>query len=583
MWELFKRSPQAVLTIIASLINLLVRAQISYDAPDWDSLYRPNAPWVKYYSEYSFSHTDTLHGTYTKYRRFWDVIRYELTVRLHIEEESIEGTSRIIFEVVENSTDSLQIDLHHNFQVESLKLDGRIYSSWDRVDNFIWVRPPEKWTISDHHSIEIKYHGKPVKAPRPPWDGGFVWSKDRKGRPWIGVACEGDGAMLWWACKDQLVDEPDSGILFRIEIPNQEGLMAVANGNLVDSGIIDAKWKYFTWQTQAPINIYNVTLYVGHLIHWEDEYLSQHPNTRGKKLRLDYYILDYDVEASKAHFPSQVKASLETFESYWGPFPFWEDGLALVHAPYWGMEHQTAVAYGHNFSTNPYGFDYIILHELAHEYWGNSVSAFDFGDVWIHEGLATYTEVLHVERTKGRDKAQEYIQRKQRRILNKYPVMMPRGVYKWLPRNDMYPKGAWIMHTLRHWLAPNDHRKWVEMMRRFYAHFSHSIVTTEEVIDYWTQYDSALIPFWKQYLMHPTPPIFQYHQNDTTLCFRWKTDVKDFQMPFEWQNEKTDRWHRIYPTHRWQTIAMKNTVNQLEFNTDQFYVKVERVDRCGEE
>ncbi len=557
----------------------VLHGQLTYDAPDWDSLYRPTAPWLQYYANASFSHYDTLRGMYSDYRRFWDVMRYELRLRVHIDSQSLEGTSTLSFVLVEPPADTLQIDLHRNFEVTDLHIDGRPYSNWSRSEDFIWVKVPPEWQIDEPHTVTVTYRGKPVKAPRPPWDGGFVWKTDKKGRPWVGVACEGDGAMLWWPCKDQLVDEPDSGLLFRIEIPNQAGLTAVANGNLIDSGRVDDHWKYVTWETSAPINIYNVTLYIGHLRHWSDTFTSQHRQTRGKPLALDYYILDYDLETSKSHFPAQVAASLETFESYWGPFPFWKDGLALVHAPYWGMEHQTAVAYGHNFTANRFGFDYIILHELAHEYWGNSVSAFDFGDVWIHEGLATYTEVLHVERTRGKAEAQRYINRLRKRIRNRYPVMMPRGVYRWLPDNDMYPKGAWIMHTLRHWLAPNDDRRWVEMLRRFYAHFSHSVTTTEQVIEYWAQFSDDMEAFWEQYLMHPSIPTLEYYVDDNgTLCYRWKADAPDFRMPFEWRAVGETEWHRIVPTTQWQQTPASSPA--IEWNTDHFYVEVEEADAC---
>ncbi len=457
-------------------------------------------------------------------------------------------------------------------------MDGVPYDDWVRRNDFIFIKIPPTWQSFERHSVEVAYEGKPQKAPRPPWDGGFVWKKDREGRPWVGVACEGDGAMLWWPCKDQLVDEPDSGVTFRIEIPRQKGLMAVANGNLIDSGAVDAQWQYFTWYNAAPINIYDVTLYIGHFIHWSDTFVSQHRITRGRKLPLDYYILDYDVEKSKAHFPEQVKASLETYEAYWGPFPFRKDGLALVHAPYWGMEHQAAVAYGHNFSTNPYGFDYIILHELAHEYWGNSVTAFDFGDVWIHEGLATYTEVLHVERTRGQQEAARYLAGKRRYIHNRYPVMMPRGVYRWLPKNDMYPKGAWIMHTLRSWLAPNDDTKWVKMLRRFYAFGEHSVITTEQVIEHWMQYDPAVAAFFEQYLMHPRLPVLEYHIEGDRMCYRWAADAPDFQMPFEWRPDEQSPWRRLTPATRWQTTSLPS--KEVEWHTDAFYVEVKEVSRC---
>jgi aminopeptidase N len=422
-------------------------------------------------------------------------------------------------------------------------------------------------------SIKIYYKGDPQIAKNPPWDGGFVWSHDSLGKPWVGVACEGTGASLWWPCKDHLSDKPDS---MRMSFDVPTGLMCVSNGRLRSQKKLDNDYTRFTWFVSKPIINYNVTLNIADYAHISDYYLG------GKDtLTLDYYVLRYNEQKARIHF-EQVKPMLACYEKFFGKYPFYKDGYKLVETTYWGMEHQSCVAYGNNFHNNSFGFDFIIVHESAHEWWGNSLSCSDAADMWLHEAFATYAEALYLECTQNYKTSIKYLYAQQKRISNKYPVIGPYDVnfQGTSDDDDMYFKGTWMIQTFRHVI--NNDSLFFAILRGLQDKFKYSSTNTNEVlacINKMTGKDYS--PFFNQYLYRPNPPIFEYKlqaEVDTTvLIYRWDSVVKGFEMPlwiyYSGPDDTVIPPRRITPTAEWQTIRLDGySPEWFSIDLDEFYV-----------
>ncbi|HMG15535.1 MAG TPA: M1 family metallopeptidase, partial [Saprospiraceae bacterium] len=354
-----------------------------------------------------FTHADTLRGMLRPERTCIDVKYYMLDIEVLIKEKSIIGSVQMDFEVI-SDTRKIQLDLYNNMMIDSIICDGKV-CKYTREFNAVFVEIPFK-TKGTKTSIRSYYHGKPTIAKNAPWDGGFVWSKDKNKRPWIGVACEGAGASLWWPCKDHPSDEPDS---VSISITTPDSLACIANGNMTQKIPVDNHRTKYTWKVSYSINLYNVSFYIG------DYYLidnTVYNDFKGRKLDIQYWVLSKKFTVAKLHFKT-LPEMLHAYEYYFGPYPFFNDGYALVESPYLGMEHQSAIAYGNTYRRGYLGgripddqnFDYIVVHESAHEYWGNSVSADDHADLWIHESFASYMESLYLEFTQNYGKAVEYL------------------------------------------------------------------------------------------------------------------------------------------------------------------------------
>ena len=336
-----------------------------------------------------FTHADSLRGELTPGRSCYDVYFYDLHLKIDTGTHSISGYNTIYFKVVKDF-DIMQVDLFRNMDIDSIIFHRTHLSNYFRDSNTIIFNINNKCNGCVLHlvefegakdSIKIYYHGSPQIAKNPPWDGGFIWSKDSLGNPWIDVACEGTGASLWWPCKDHLSNKPDS---MRMTFDVPEGLMCVSNGRLRAETKLNNGFTRFTWFVSKPIINYDVTLNIADYAHISDYYLN------GKDtLTLDYYVLKYNEEKARKHF-EQVKPMLACYEKFFGKYPFYTDGYKLVESTYWGMEHQSCVAYGNHYQNNNFGFDFIIIHESAHEWWGNSLSCSDAADMWLHEAFATY-------------------------------------------------------------------------------------------------------------------------------------------------------------------------------------------------
>ena len=481
-----------------------------------------------------FTRMDSLRGSLRPERTCFDVTFYNLSVDFDTINKTITGRNAIYFNVTAG-TDKIQIDLAENLSIDQIVYHGKPIS-YTRDFNAVFVALPTLLGVNQNDSLVITYHGRPQIAKRAPWDGGFVWKHDIHNNLWIAVACEGLGASAWWPCKDHLSDEPDS-LQITCIVPEQ--LQAVCNGNLRSEKSIAGGKKAVTWFVSYPINLYNVTFNIGNYIHWNDTLKY----SDGDILQLDYYVLSHNKEKAEKQF-QQVKPMMLCYEKFLGKYPFMKDGYALVETPYLGMEHQGAIAYGNKYKTGYDGrdysrisldFDYIIIHETGHEWWGNSVSCADIGDMWIHEGFCTYTEAIYVECMYGHEKAIKYINAKKTSIGNKAPMQGPYGVNE-EGDGDMYNKGMLMLNTLRT-IINNDSLWWNTIYNIANKQFKYKTTNAQEVIDFVeTSTGLSLKPFFRQYLDYPDLPILNYSlkkKNSKSYVFeyKWTSNVDRFEMP----------------------------------------------------
>jgi aminopeptidase N len=557
---------KAELKTLASLIIAFIGSVFPHDSFSQDLPFK-------------ITRDDTLRGSLSAARTCYDVTSYDLSVAVDVKKKFISGSCIIRFNAVRDF-DSLQVDLFARMKIDRISFKGAELK-YRRELNSVFVKFPQTQSAGQNDEVTVFYSGNPLSAKNPPWDGGFVWKKDNKDRDWIGVACEGLGASCWWPCKDQLADEPDS-MSIHFTVPT--GLTCVANGRFLDSIQNENATTTWNWFVSYPINIYNVTFNLGHYAYFTDSYISGN-----NKLLLNYYVLDYNLSQAELHF-QQVKSMMSCYEKYFGPYPFWRDGYKLVETPYWGMEHQSAIAYGNDYINNKQGFDYIIIHESAHEWWGNNVSANDYADLWIHESFATYAEALYMECTKSYDDAVAYLKGLRWEIRDTFPVVGIRDVNFDGSRidNDMYFKGAWMIHTFRSVL--NNDSLFFRIIKGIQQQLALETVSTRDVIACINKLSGKdYTNFFQQYLYYAHPPIFEYKTKqkgkDTQLTFRWKTDVTPFTIPVEvtsfykYQFGKAEKeFIRIQPTSDWQTITIEDlNANDFDVNTDRFYIRKVRV------
>ena len=496
----------------------------------------------------------------TKYRSCFDVYHNELNVEVVPSKKFISGKVIISAKAV-NDFDTLQIDLYKNMKIKTLEFENQALT-YTREEGAVFVKMTRKIKAEEKFSISITYEGIPIAAKRPPWDGGFVWKKDKEGNPWIGIACETEGSSMWWPSKDIMSDEADSTDVL-ITVP--KNLIAVSNGVLKDSTSTDDKHT-FHWHISYPINNYNVTLYVGNFKLLHDTYAS---TTTWKTTQLNHYVLPYNYEKAKFHF-QQVKKYLTFYEKKFGAYPWQLDGFKLVESPYAGMEHQSAIAYGNGYK-NDYQdlFDYIILHETAHEWWGNSVTAADLSDGWIHEGFASYCEALYVESILGHDAYLNYMYWQRISILNKRPVVRKRDIrYFDYHDEDIYNKGSWVLHTLRTTIG-ND-SLFFDILKTFREENNQKQILSENFVDFVNKKTGKDYTwFFKQYLFKREAPFLEFCWTDNTLYFRWKNTDDDFVLPVKIKIR--DKTVQIYPTTKIQKIELSNDYPEFYDNSNELY------------
>lgn len=525
-----------------------------------------------------FTLADTLRGSITPQRKWFDVKYYDLNIKVNPEQKTISGYNDIYFAATEAGK-VMQIDLFENMQADSILYGGKKLN-YERKFNAVFITFPDGVNPAGSlQKIRFYYSGAPTVARRPPWDGGFVWTKDQQDNPFIGVACQGTGASLWWPNKDHQSDEPDS-MRLSCAVPNN--LQCIANGQ--NKGTTnEGDYTRYHWFVSYPINNYGVSVTIGNFAHFSDVYVS------GKDtLQLNYYVLAYNLEKAKKQF-EQVKPMLACYEKFLGPYPFWRDGFALVETPYLGMEHQSGIAYGNNYKTGYNGmdysrigvdFDYIIIHEAGHEWWGNSLTTADIADMWVHEGFCTYSESLYIECLYGKEKALQYINAKIPWVSNDGPIIGPYGVNH-EGSGDMYNKGMLILNTLRS-IVDND-EQWFAMLKGLQTQYKYGIVTQDTILNYFNRKTGKdLTSFFKQYLFYPDIPTLEYkiekHKKGTQLAYRWKADVPDFNMPVKLLDENGD-YQLLQPeTGKWKTLNLKTGKNtEVQFAHDLYYINVQKL------
>ncbi len=513
------------------------------------------------------SRANILRGEYGPWRANNDLLSYDLDIRVDPEKKFISGKNTIRFKMLKDDT-RIQLDLFANLNVDKIML-GSTELKYTRELGTVFVDFPAPLKKNSVQSIEFYYSGSPRETGR---FGGISFRKDPAGRHWITTACEGIGASIWWPNKDQQRDEVEN-MRLRIAVPND--LVDISNGRLEGKTNLGDGYTRYDWGINYPINNYCVSLNIGSYEHFSD---------RLGDLTMDFYCLPENLEKAKRQF-AQAKPMMEAFQKYFGKYPFKRDGYKLIEVPYSGMEHQSAVTYGNRFA-NGYlerdwtgvgvslKFDFIIIHESAHEWFGNSITASDVSDQWIHEGWATYAEVVYVEAMFGRADALKYVNGYKTKVRNKDPIITAQGVNQ-RPSQDQYFKGALFLNTLRS-VIDNDERWW-KLLRDYCNHFKYSNIMTEDLVKFFNEQTGLnLTPIFDQYLRQAALPVLElrFHESDGSLSYRWKSEIKNFAMPVK-VGRKMD-WQLIQPTVEWKTLRTAVKKEDFEVATDLYYIDVIR-------
>lgn len=467
-------------------------------------------------------HEQKVTGTLNAYRACYDVTYYGLDLFIDARAKELSGWVQIDARL-DSIADSLQIDLDQNFTIDALRWNSRNGDSisYHRNLRSVTFKANPALRKGDIFTVHIRYHGKPIVARKPPWSGGTVWKKDKEKNDWLGVACESEGASVWFPCKDHTSDEPDSATM-RFTIPDN-GLMAVSNGKLINEEVTDGR-RSFTWRVHYPINSYNITYYVGNFERITDQYV----NANGDTLHLEHYVLKPNAEKARVHF-TKVKEQIRVYEEIYGLYAFYKDGFKLIESPYAGMEHQSAIAYGSRFKNDLYGLeDYIMLHEAGHEWFGNAVSAADLADVWLQEGITTYGESLYLERKYGKQLANRHLLMQRLFIKNKRPMVGPLGQrYFDYKDSDVYMKGAWTLHSLRNVI--NDDSVFFRILRVFYEEQKLKLTSSADFVETVNRITGSDYSwFFNQYLYRSKVPFLEYVVKENVLYYRWKDANPDF-------------------------------------------------------
>ena len=516
---------------------------------------------------HQFTHQDTLRGSIGPGRLGWDVLHYNITVKPDFETKTIFGKNCITY--FDNGVKLMQIDLQQPLEIDSIvhqkkslpfTRDGNAFFTQIRDSSAMYKIKP------GNDSVTVYYHGKPREAKMPPWDGGWIWKKDRMGRPWMSVACQGLGASVWYPCKDHQSDEPDNGAVLNITVP--DSLKAVGNGRLMQQSAHYNSSTTYSWQVVNPINNYNIVPYIGKYVHFGEQY-----NGLKGKLDMDYWVLDYDMDSAKKQFV-QAPEMMKAFEYWFGPYPFYEDGYKLVQSPHLGMEHQSAIAYGNRFKNGYLGrdlsgtgwglkWDFIIIHESGHEWFANNITTADIADMWVHEGFTNYSETIFTGYYYGTQAGNEYNIGSRKGIQNDISIIGAYGVNS-EGSGDMYPKASAMIHMIRQ-IMKND-KKFRKLLMSLNKDFYHKIVTSAQIENYISQFakkDFSII--YDQYLRTIQVPVLEYKLQNNLLHYRYQNCVAGFNMPLKIKN--SNGW--LKPTEEWQTKKYK----KREFAVDEnFYI-----------
>ena len=522
-----------------------------------------------------FTRQDRLRGSVTPERAWWDLQHYQLTFEVFPETQTLAGTNEITFTVLDPQT-RMQIDLQEPLKIDKIE-HGEQLLKFQREGSVYWVdfaAAPER---GSRHTIKVHYAGKPQVSENPPWSGGISWQKDERGNHFIASACQGIGASIWWPAKDHGYDEPDEGVNINITVP--EDLTAVSNGRLESQAHDEEnKKKTFNWVVTNPINSYCINVNIGNYVNFSDKYDGE-----AGELDLDYWVLEHQREVALKHF-KEVPRTIEAFEHWFGPYPFYEDSFKIVAVPYLGMEHQSSVTYGNGFKNGYRGkdlsdtgvglkFDFIIVHESGHEWFGNNVSMKDVADMWIHESFTNYSENLFVEYHFSKEEGHEYVIGCRKRINNDIPII---GIYDVHSEGsgDMYYKGGNMLHTMRHII--NDDDKWREILRGINKQFWHQIVTTEQIEEYISNESKIdFSKFFDQYLRTTDIPRLVYITEGRKLTYRFENVVTGFHYPVKTRINGAEKWLNVSDLDREFTLDREITSFEVDEN---WYVTVEQME-----
>jgi len=524
-----------------------------------------------------YTHADTLRGANGPARAWWDATFYDLHVRVSPADSTVRGWNGITYRVrAVPAVREMQIDLQVPMEVDSMVQDRRrlVYR---RDGNAFFVQLVAPQRAGDLKTVTVWYHGTPKVARRPPWDGGFTWARDSSGGTWIATTDEGLGASVWWPVKDDLADEPDSQ---RIAVTVPSSIQDVSNGRLRSTTPNADGTTTYEWFVVSPINTYNVEVNAGRYAHFSDTLAGE-----SGPLTLDFWPLADNLAAARRQFV-QVRPMLQCFERWFGPYPWYEDGYKLIETPHLGMEHQSGVAYGNHYQNGYLGrdlsrtglglmWDFIIIHESAHEWWGNNISAKDHADMWVHESFANYAEGIYTECQQGKSAGAAYMIGARRGIRNDSPIIPAFGVNSQNGSGDMYPKGGNMLHTIR--AVIDDDAKWRGILRGLGSTFRHQTVSGQQVRDYISREAGIdLGKVFEQYLQTVRIPAFEYKVEGSTLSYRWANVVAGFDMPVDVSVPGLGR-RRLRPTEAWQTMTV-NSPQAAELVVDEnFYVTSRRI------
>lgn len=514
-----------------------------------------------------FTRADTLRGSITPERAWWDVTYYNLKVAVNPLEKSIKGSNTITYNVLKQNS-VMQIDLQAPMKIDKILQNGKEIS-FTSEGNAHFLKLQKKQKIGKEYKITIFFSGKPIIAKRPPWDGGFTWTKDSNGKDFIATSNEGIGSSVWWPLKDHPSEEPDNGITISVTTPKD--LMDVSNGRLKKVTETDST-KTWVWQVVNPINAYGIDINIGDYVHWGEKY-----NGEKGPLDMDYYVLRENEAKAKEQF-KQAPMMMKAFEHWFGPYPFYEDGYKLVQAPYLGMEHQSSVTYGNKFENGYLGrdlsgtgwglkFDFIIIHESGHEWFANSITDKDVADMWVHEGFTCYSENLYLDYYFGKKASSEYVIGLRKNILNDRPIIGQYNVDN-SGSGDMYYKGANLLHNIRQLI--NDDEKWRSILRGLNETFYHQTVTSKQIENYISEKSGLdLTAFFDEYLRTTMIPKLEYAIDGNILKFHYANIVEGFKMPVIVLVNGKEEW--IHPSSEWKTKELPTAIKTIEVKKD-FYI-----------
>ena len=519
----------------------------------------------------NFSKQDTLRGSITPERVWWDLLHYNLDFKVSPSLKNIEGSNIIRYEVL-SQKQLMQIDLQPPMEITSV-LENNKELNYNREGNVYYIQLKKNQQIGAINEITIHFKGAPKISNNPPWDDGFTWGKDNNGTDFIATSCQGGGSSIWWPSKDHMYDEPDQGIELSITAPKH--LISVSNGRHIQTKENSNKTNTSTWKVVNPINNYGVNINIGDYVHFTEEY-------KGKKgvLDCDYYVVSYNLEKAKKQF-KEVSRTLEAFEHWFGPYPFYEDSYKLVEVPYLGMEHQSSVTYGNGYKNGYKGidlsgtgwglkFDFIIVHESGHEWFANNITNIDIADMWIHESFTAYSENLFLDYHFGTEASNAYVTGTRKNIQNDKPIIGNYNVNN-SGSSDMYYKGANMLHTLRQ-IIDND-KKWRSILVGLNKDFFHQTVTTLQIENYIDKYfEIDLKPFFNQYLRTIKIPTLDYKLENNNLLYKWSNVVDGFSIPIKVFINSTSQW--IRPTSRWKKLLSDKNINSFSVDNN-FYIETE--------